>query len=154
MPLPSPIQLSYGSMVTIRVGMINNAGWELGRAVTIATRYCTVRRQFNTPADPSPSPNTLEAQVISYSAVRARLFPLIALSYALIIASRTVTEMFETMSAQLANEETDLLAQVHPLTCGLKSWGTRKTAEGIEECRKAMGGKCVVVTSKSQYRTG
>ncbi|RUS28802.1 acyl-CoA dehydrogenase/oxidase C-terminal [Jimgerdemannia flammicorona] len=137
-------KLSYGSMVTLRVSLINDAGWQLGRAVTVAVRYTTVRRQFNTPPNPSSSSSSpldaLETQVIAYSSVRARLFPFIALAYALIVASTTVKDMFEQMSAELADEQTNLLAQVHALTCGLKSWGTRKAAEGIEECRKAMGG--------------
>ncbi|KAG7167057.1 Peroxisomal acyl-coenzyme A oxidase 1-like 1 [Homarus americanus] len=42
---PLHSKLSYGTMVQIRVGIVNDAWQNLGRAVTIATRYSAVRHQ-------------------------------------------------------------------------------------------------------------
>lgn len=133
---PVHSKLSYGSMVKLRVGIVSDAGWKLAKAVTIAVRYCTVRRQFFVPAEPSD----LEAQVISYSSVQHRLFPLIATAYALILAGQSLTTTFNLMTQQLAQENAQLLPEMHIASCALKSWGSRRSSEGLEECRKAMGG--------------
>lgn len=131
---PVHSKLSYGSMVKLRAGMVPEAGWKLGNAVTIAVRYCTVRRQFQPAAvDKADAKPALEAQVISYSGVQHRLFPLIALAYGLIITGFSVTKLFDEMTEQLKSEDATLLPQVHVLTCGLKSWGTRRACDGIEE---------------------
>jgi acyl-CoA oxidase len=139
---PVHSKLSYGSMVKLRAMMVPEAGWKLAQALTVSVRYCTVRRQFqpanlNKADEPTSGP---ESQVISYSGVQHRLFPLISIAYGLIITGFTVTKLFDEMTEQLASEDATLLPQVHVLTCGLKSWGTRRACDGIEECRKAMGG--------------
>ncbi|GAB5592024.1 hypothetical protein Unana1_06924 [Umbelopsis nana] len=138
---PVHSKLSYGSMVKLRAGMVPEAGWKLGQAATIAVRYCTVRRQFQpTNINQADAPAGPESQVVSYSGVQHRLFPLISIAYGLIITGFSVTELFDEMTEQLKSEDATLLPQVHVLTCGLKSWGTRRACDGIEECRKAMGG--------------
>jgi len=114
-------KLSYGSMVKLRVDIVTDAGWKLAKATTIAIRYCTVRRQFHNPPSFKTDNTQLESQVISYSSVQHRLMPLLATAYALIIAGEGLYAQFAT-------------------SCALKSWSTRRSTDGIEECRKAMGG--------------
>ncbi|OZJ05098.1 hypothetical protein BZG36_01355 [Bifiguratus adelaidae] len=133
---PPHDKLSYGSMVTLRAGMVHEAASVLARATTIATRYTSVRRQFNS----SAKDDNLETQVISYSSVQHRIVPLIALAYAFYVTAEEVMNTFEKMMDQLKNAQTDLLGDVHGLTCALKTYGSRRAAEGAEECRKAMGG--------------
>lgn len=41
-----PRQLVYGTMVFVRQSIVSNASNALSRAVCIATRYSSVRRQF------------------------------------------------------------------------------------------------------------
>lgn len=41
-----PRQLVYGTMVYVRQTIVSDASCALSRAVTIATRYSAVRRQF------------------------------------------------------------------------------------------------------------
>lgn len=132
---PVHSKLSYGSMVKLRVGIVTDAGWKLARATTIATRYCTVRRQFNL-----NDPKELESQVISYSSVQHRLLPLISSAYALIIAGQNLSDIFDVMTAQLANQDASLLPEIHVTSCAFKVWGARRGSEGLEESRKAMGG--------------
>ncbi|KAF7732469.1 hypothetical protein EC973_003214 [Apophysomyces ossiformis] len=134
---PVHAKLSYGSMVKLRVGIVIDAGWTLAKAAAIATRYSTVRRQFTDPADPS---SELERQVITYSSVQHRLFPLLSTAYALIISSHDLNAQFNDFQKQLAQEDTHLLPEIHATSCALKSWSTRRSTDGIEECRKAMGG--------------
>ncbi|KAI9250228.1 acyl-CoA dehydrogenase/oxidase C-terminal [Phascolomyces articulosus] len=131
---PVHSKLSYGSMVKLRVGILSDAGWRLAKASTIAVRYCTARRQFNT------DQSGLESQVINYSSVRHRLFPLVATSYALILSGIGLSEQFDLMTRQLAQQNATLLPEMHVNSCAFKIWGARRSSEGLEECRKAMGG--------------
>ncbi|KAI9491673.1 acyl-CoA dehydrogenase/oxidase [Zychaea mexicana] len=131
---PVHSKLSYGSMVKLRVGILSDAGWRLAKASTIAVRYCTARRQFNAGKD------GLEAQVISYSSVRHRLYPLIATSYALILSGMGLSKTFNVMTQQLAREDATLLPEMHVSSCAFKVWSARRSSEGLEESRKAMGG--------------
>ncbi|KAI9354041.1 acyl-CoA dehydrogenase/oxidase C-terminal [Pilaira anomala] len=140
----SPVhsKMAYGSMVKIRVDLITEAGWKLAKAVTIATRYCTVRRQFYTPADLTNSNKNdrLELQVISYSSVQHRLMPLIATAFALIISGEDMYVKLNQMTSLLAENNAKMLPEVHASSCALKTWGTRRSTDGIEESRKSMGG--------------
>ncbi|SAM07001.1 hypothetical protein [Absidia glauca] len=136
-------KLSYGSMVKLRVGMVADAGIKLGKAATIAIRYGTVRRQFHDTSAKGGSDkkkDALEQQVISYSSVKHRLFPLVAVAYALLFAGQSVSQDFEKMTKQLLKQDASMLPEMHITTCSLKVWCTRRSTDGQEECRKAMGG--------------
>ncbi|KAF1806257.1 acyl-CoA dehydrogenase/oxidase C-terminal [Mucor lusitanicus] len=133
-------KLSYGSMVKLRVDIVTDAGWKLAKATTIAIRYCTVRRQFHNPPSFKPDNSQLESQVISYSSVQHRLMPLLATAYALIIAGEGLYAQFNQLMVQLETNDAKLLPEIHATSCALKSWSTRRSTDGIEECRKAMGG--------------
>ncbi|CDS04653.1 hypothetical protein LRAMOSA07225 [Lichtheimia ramosa] len=132
---PVHSKLSYGSMVKLRVGIVSDAGWRLARACTIAIRYCTMRRQFNATAA-----DKMETQVIEYSSVKHRLFPLVASAYALILGGMKLAEDFNIMTEQLSRQDAHMLPEMHITSCALKVWGARRGSEGIEEARKTMGG--------------
>ncbi|KAI8094635.1 hypothetical protein BDF21DRAFT_448789 [Thamnidium elegans] len=136
---PVHSKMSYGSMVKIRVDLVEEAGWRLGKAVTIAVRYCTVRRQFQAPESKLDNSN-LETQVISYSSVKHRLMSLLSTAYALIVSSEAMYTKFNTLTKQLEVNNATMLPEVHATSCALKSWSTRHSTDGMEECRKAMGG--------------
>lgn len=128
-------KLSYGSMVYLRAGIPEVAGWELARAVTTATRYCTVRRQF------SGTGGSSEDQVIKYASVKFRLTPMLARAYAFILAGRQFWKLYETMADALVNRhDASLLPEVHNLSTALKVVSTWDGTSGAEEVRKAMGG--------------
>lgn len=131
-------KLSYGSMVKIRVDVVDDAAWKLAKATTIAIRYCTIRRQFRNPD--KKEPNNLEAQVISYSSVQHRLMPLLATAYGIVIAGQDLFSQFKDLIDQLEANDAKMLPEVHATSCTLKSWGSRRSADGLEECRKSMGG--------------
>lgn len=133
-------KLSYGSMVKLRVDIVSDAAWKLAKATTIAIRYCTVRRQFHNPPSFKADNTKLESQVISYSSVQHRLMPLLATAYALIVASEGLYTEFNQLIVQLETNDAKLLPEIHATSCALKSWSTRRSTDGIEECRKAMGG--------------
>ncbi|KAG0364330.1 hypothetical protein BGZ54_007619, partial [Gamsiella multidivaricata] len=134
---PPHAKLSYGSMVLLRSVLIRQMGQYLSRATTVATRYLTIRRQFNNPtqrndADLNPG---LETQVINYPMVQNRLFPMIAQAYALFAAGTVMMNMYINLMTGLTKGNIDALAEVHA-----KSYCTTIGAGGTEECRKLMGG--------------
>ncbi|KAG1441281.1 hypothetical protein G6F56_011555 [Rhizopus delemar] len=125
-------KLSYGGMVKLRVNIASDTSETLAKAVTIASRYCTVRRQFGGPH--------IENQVISYSSVQHRLVPLVSLAYTIKIVTQKLFQKFDELNQQLAQNDARMLAEIHASSCALKSWCTRQSTDGIETCRKAMGG--------------
>lgn len=137
---PVHMKLSYGSMVKLRVDIVTDAAWKLAKATTIAIRYCTVRRQFHNPPSFKLDENRLESQVISYSSVQHRLMPLLSTAYSLLITGEYLYTQFHTLMDQLEENNADILPEVHASSCALKTWSTRRATDGIEECRKAMGG--------------
>ncbi|KAJ9602127.1 hypothetical protein H2200_013487 [Cladophialophora chaetospira] len=152
---PSSPSLIYGTLTYIRSSIVLQAGSTLARGVTIATRYCAVRRQFQDRDVNEPGEN----QVLNYTMVQIRLLPLLAATYALHFTGKSMIKLYnenqKRMSAgdagKLAdstrqpgpeelNPGTDLLADLHSTSCALKSYGSTVAAEGLEVCRRACGG--------------
>ena len=131
---PKQEKLSYGSMITLRVAVVNYESWNLARALTIAVRYTNVRRQFSTDGKS-------EDQVITYSSVKFRLFPLLAVAFAYILSAKgLIMGYMEMMNELNTRGESKRLAEIHALSSGLKACSTWDCLSGIEECRKACGG--------------
>ena len=131
---PKQDKLSYGSMITLRVSVVSMESWNLARALTIAVRYTNVRRQFS-------QNGGKEDQVITYSSVKHRLFPLLGVCFAYIFAAKGLGQAYMEMMADLNTKgESTRLAEVHALSTGLKACATWDCLAGIEECRKSCGG--------------
>ncbi|KAL9665068.1 hypothetical protein QQ045_020477 [Rhodiola kirilowii] len=129
-----PRQLLYGTMVYVRKTIVSDASIALSRAVTIATRYSAIRRQFGS-QNGGP-----ETQVIDYKTQQSRLFPLIASAYAFRFASEWLSWLYTDVTQRLQANDFSSLPEAHACTAGLKSLTTSITADGIEECRKLCGG--------------
>ncbi|KAF9432516.1 acyl-coenzyme A oxidase [Entomortierella beljakovae] len=138
---PPHAKLSYGSMVLLRSVLIRQMAGYLSRSTTVATRYLTVRRQFNNPTSRNDAENpTLETQVINYPMVQNRLFPMIAQSYALFAAGSVMMTMYMNLMTSMSTGNINALAEVHAISSALKSYCTTIGAAGTEDCRKLMGG--------------
>jgi acyl-CoA oxidase len=72
--------LVYGTLTWVRSTIVMQAGSVLARGVTIATRYCAVRRQFQ---DRDAPAGEAETPVLNYTMVQIRLLPLIAATFAI-----------------------------------------------------------------------
>ncbi|KAL3818001.1 hypothetical protein ACJIZ3_003906 [Penstemon smallii] len=129
-----PRQLVYGTMVYVRQTIVADASCALSRAVTIATRYSAVRRQFGS-QNGGP-----ETQVIDYKTQQNRLFPLLASAYAFKFVGEWLTWLYNDVTQRLQASDFSTLPEAHACTAGLKSLTTTATADGIEECRKLCGG--------------
>ncbi|KAI5286590.1 fatty-acyl coenzyme A oxidase [Ascosphaera aggregata] len=126
--------LVYGTMTWVRSNIVSEAGNTLAQGVTIATRYCAVRRQFQ---DRDAGPASSETPVLDYAMVQARLLPLLATCYALNFTGKGMKELYE---AGQSGHSSTALADLHATSCGLKALSTTIAAEGLEMCRKTCGG--------------
>ncbi|KAK0200677.1 peroxisomal oxidase [Desarmillaria ectypa] len=131
---PPHAKLSYGGMMYIRSGMISHSGSAVARAITIAIRYSTVRRQGEKGAD------GLERQVITYPSVYGRLLPILSRTYTYVLLGRTMLTSFDAFSHQLASGDMSMLPEMHAVTSGLKILCTTITMDDIESARRSMGG--------------
>jgi len=146
--------LVYGTLTWVRSTIVMQAGSVLARGVTIATRYCAVRRQFQ---DRDAPAGEAETPVLNYTMVQIRLLPLIAATFALHFTGKSMMDMYQENKKKMTEgkadqaskrgpgpEETqsgsDFLADLHASSCALKSLSSTIAAEGLEACRRACGG--------------
>ncbi|KAL2410609.1 Peroxisomal acyl-coenzyme A oxidase 1 [Exophiala dermatitidis] len=155
---PSNPSLIYGTLTYIRSNIVLQAGSVLARGVTIATRYCAVRRQFQD--RDAPETEIGENQVLNYTMVQIRLLPLLAATFALHFTGKGMISLYEENQKRMngdagkladstgkrapgpeeLNPGTDLLADLHATSCALKALSSTTAAEGLEVCRRACGG--------------
>lgn len=128
----------YSTLTYSRSTIVLESGSALGRAVTIAVRYTAGRVQFPHHDAPQGSPET---QVLNFTMVQYRLFPTLASSFALHFMGQRMMALHAQATASVGTQRGDeLLADLHGISCGLKAFASTITAEGIETCRRAMGG--------------
>ncbi|KAH7401549.1 acyl-coenzyme A oxidase 1 [Pyrenochaeta sp. MPI-SDFR-AT-0127] len=147
--------LVYGTLTWVRSTIVMQAGSVLARGVTIATRYCAVRRQFQ---DRDAPAGEAETPVLNYTMVQIRLLPLLAATFALHFTGKSMMDMYQENQKKISQgnsnsdsskrgagpEEvqsgSDMLADLHASSCALKSLSSSIAAEGLEVCRRACGG--------------
>ena len=129
----------YGSLTFVRAQIIMHARLILARAVTIAVRYTSIRRQF---ADrDAKSPTAPEQAVLNYPTVQIRILPLLATTFALHYTGEAMFKLYYgTRESIERSGDFSQLAEMHATSSGLKSLCTMLAADGIEVCRRAMGG--------------
>ncbi|KAF9974768.1 hypothetical protein BGZ65_008579 [Modicella reniformis] len=142
---PPNAKLSYGTMVFVRAGLIGTARRHTAKAVTIATRYSAIRRQFVDKDSPKKLSKqqqqmVVETPVLDYTTQQYRLFPIIAAVYALSLTSSEMVRLYYLNVKNMASGDFSLLADLHASSSGLKSLTTTMAAANIEECRRACGG--------------
>lgn len=128
----------YGSLTYVRASIIMHSRLILARACTIAVRYCAVRRQFkdrDAPDDAAP-----EVAVLDYPTVMIRLLPLLATTFALHYTGEAMYNIYWGTRKSIESGDFSKLAELHSASSGLKSVCTSFAADGIEICRRSMGG--------------
>lgn len=153
---PASASLVYGTLTWVRSTIVLQSGGVLARGVTIATRYAAVRRQFQDRDATSDAGG--ENQVLNYTMVQFRLLPLLAATFALHFTGKAMMDLYEQNQKRIKGDAgkvadtnrgagpeelasgSDLLADLHATSCGLKALGSTTAAEGLEVCRRACGG--------------
>ena len=140
---PESPALIYGTLTMLRSALVSQSARNLARGVTIATRYCAVRRQSS---DPDSVARTIEMQVIDYTMVQFRLFPLIGETFALHFMGQAMMALYHEARAALSSgisassRAKDMFSELHAISCGLKALATSSAVTGLEVCRRACGG--------------
>ena len=154
---PANPSLIYGTLTYVRANIVMQSGSTLARGVTIAARYCAVRRQFQD--NDAPKDAIGENQVLNYTMVQYRILPLLASSYALYFTGRSMINLYNANQKRMVQQKdvggsdakrgpgpeqlaagSDLLADLHAISCALKAFASTTAAEGLEVCRRACGG--------------
>ncbi len=122
-----------GTLIRGRVSVAATSGAAARKALTIASRYALVRKQFDAPD------STDEVIIADYLVHQRKLLPLIARSYALAFAQNELTE--ELHEVQTATEvDGDRQRQLESGAAGLKAMTSWHAQNAITVCREACGG--------------
>ncbi|KAL6436330.1 hypothetical protein ACFW04_004698 [Cataglyphis niger] len=127
---------SLGALSSGRVSITVICSHYMTLALTIAIRYCAVRKQFG------PTNKDDELPVIEYQVQQWRIFPHLAATYAVKIFSNIFyKQMVELFSNHfMENSSADLGTEIHALSSAVKplcSWIAR---DAIQDCRESCGG--------------
>jgi len=159
----------YSTMLAIRAGLVQGAGYRLAQGVAIATRYSCVRQQgFVDTAGPQDR-TAPERVVMDYQNQRYRLLKQLAISYAYVFTGQWMQQLLakagssgsfslapagegkkpEKTAEQAAAEaaSADLMPELHASSAGLKAMCTFEAAQGLEDCRKCCGGHGVLLAA-------
>jgi acyl-CoA oxidase len=134
---PSNPAVVYGSLTYVRANIVMHARLVLARAVTIAVRYLSIRHQFRSRDSTSTGP---EEPVLNYPTVQIRILPLLATTFALHYTGQAMSKLYMSTRQGISQGDFSALADLHSTSSGLKSLCTTLAADGIETCRRAMGG--------------
>uniref|UniRef100_A0A7S2RBW8 Acyl-coenzyme A oxidase n=1 Tax=Mucochytrium quahogii TaxID=96639 RepID=A0A7S2RBW8_9STRA len=137
----------YGTMLSIRSGLVMGAGYKLAQGVTIAVRYSCVRHQgfADSTAATRDSP---ELPIIDYKNQQYRLFKQLCLAFAFIFTGKSIGEKFNKVMQDISSGgDASDLPEMHGTSAGLKALCTYEGAAGLEECRKLCGGHGVLMAS-------
>ena len=127
----------FGTMTYVRSNIVMHARLVLARAVTVAIRYAAIRRQFQDRDGGGTDP---EVAIIDYPTVQIRILPLLATTFALHYSGEAMGDLYKRSRETIEGGNFSALADVHSTSSGLKSLCTGLAADGIETCRRSMGG--------------
>ncbi|KAJ5539722.1 hypothetical protein N7513_008054 [Penicillium frequentans] len=134
---PAQPAVVYGSLTYVRAQIVHHARLVLARAVTVAVRYTAVRRQFTDRDSNGTGP---EMSVLDYPTVQIRILPLLATTFALHYTGLAMRRVYENARQDVERGDFRSLAHMHSMSSGLKSLCTMLAADGVETCRRALGG--------------
>ncbi|XP_045771505.1 probable peroxisomal acyl-coenzyme A oxidase 1 [Maniola jurtina] len=141
-------KLVYGTMVNVRVIIVNNLSKNLAQAATIAVRYSAIRRQSQ------PKPGAPEPQIIDYVTQQHKLLIAIATSHAYHFTARWLWDRFTKINEELRRGEFKNLPELHILACSMKVISTADCSALIEKCRLACGGHGYMMSSNLPHLYG
>lgn len=116
-----------GTLVGGRVSVGAAANAAAKSALTIATRYAAMRRQFGPSGEP-------ETPILNFRTHQRRLMPRIANTYAVNFATGYLVERY-------INKTEEDEREVEALAAGLKAWSTWHATDTIQTCRECCGGQ-------------
>jgi len=128
-PIPSEGERFFTMLGTLVGGRVSVAGASLTAmksALTIATRYGAIRRQFGPAGEP-------ETSILDYRTHKRRLMPKIAAAYGLSFSMHHLKRRYLARSEETQRE-------VEALAAGLKAYTTWATRDAVQTARECCGG--------------
>ena len=126
--------VTFTALIATRVELFTLCADTLKRALTIAIRYATVRRQGK------HADEERERQLIDYPTHRHRLFPVLANAFAFHFTAKRIAALCERALAAVDDGDMSLLSFIHATSSGLKAVGTSYVNDALETCRLCLGG--------------
>ncbi len=129
-----------GTLIRGRVSVGATATATGRKALTLATRYALVRKQFDAPGGDD------EVTILDYRAHQRKLLPLLAKSYAITFAQNDLTEELHDVQssgkplAELTEEDLKRQRELEGWAAGLKAYSTWHASHAINVSREACGG--------------
>ena len=117
-----------------RIFLCSRVTINLLSALTIASRFSILRRQFGTTALKQ------ENSILDYPSIQYRLMPYLAGGIIMRIINQSLYDLWETNKIIILDPKNTLTAEIHAIISTLKplfSWFARR---GIQECRDLCGG--------------
>lgn len=131
---PPSSKLNYGTMMFIRVGLVELSSRLLARACTIAMRYSCVRRQ-------SPiNPKEKEPKIIDHFTQQYKIFPAIAKAIVYHIVANNLISLRERVAQETDEGNLERIPELHAIVCCLKAVCSYEARDAIEICRLSCGG--------------
>ncbi|MEE3853459.1 acyl-CoA dehydrogenase [Gordonia sp. LSe1-13] len=125
-----------GTLIRGRVSVAATAGAAGRKALALAARYGSIRRQFEAPDDEDN-----EIVVMDYLGHQRKLLPLIAKSYAIMFAQNELTEeLHEVQSMAPDDSDAGRQRELESAAAGLKAYATWHASHSINVSREACGG--------------
>ncbi|QDS78091.1 hypothetical protein FKW77_003887 [Venturia effusa] len=121
--------LVYGSLTNVRANIVMHSRLILARAVTIAVRYTSIRKQFRD--RDAPGDNAPEMAVLDYPTVQIRILPLLATTFALHYTGEAMYNLYYDSREAIEKGDFSSIAELHSTSSGLKSLCTTYAANGI-----------------------
>ncbi|XP_049873464.1 probable peroxisomal acyl-coenzyme A oxidase 1 [Pectinophora gossypiella] len=134
-------KLTYGTMVFVRVVVVNAMANLLAKAATIAIRYAAIRRQSQ------PKPGEPEPQIMDYLTQQHKLFIAVASSYAYSTTAQWLWDLYSKVIGEIEAGKSDHLPELHSISCCLKAVSTMDALAMTEKCRTACGGHGYMLSS-------
>ncbi|MBD0020664.1 acyl-CoA dehydrogenase [Gordonia sp. (in: high G+C Gram-positive bacteria)] len=116
-----------GTLIRGRVCVAATSGAAARKALTLATRYGLLRRQFDAPDEQG------EVTILDYLGHQRTLLPLIAKSYAIAFAQNDIT-------ARLTEADPDGARRLEADVAGFKAYSTWHASNAVNVAREACGG--------------
>lgn len=123
-----------GTLVRGRVCVGGGSGAAAKKALVIALRYASTRRQF------AAADGQDEIVVLDYLAHQRKLLPRLAKSMALSFAQNAVTERLQELQGEGAEPDQEGQRELESRVAGLKAVTTWHALDTIQACREACGG--------------
>ncbi|KAL2363039.1 hypothetical protein RJZ56_004070 [Blastomyces dermatitidis] len=117
---PKNPEVVYGSLTHVRAKLVMEARLALARAVTVAVRYLSIRRQFK---DKDALQDTApEINVLDYPTVQFRILPLLATTFPLHYSGKAMGKLYERTRTDIERSgDFAALAELYSTSSGLKS---------------------------------